>query len=490
MEQKINISVVIPAYNEAKRLPVFLESLIFYCKKSMKTYEIIVVDDGSYDSTVEVALSFKGAFPALSVYHLERNRGKGYAIKYGFFQAQGEIVLLMDADGSTPAEEIEKNIHYLQKEGFDIFIGSRVLKDVTRTLRVKFYRKIIGTVFNFFIKKILFKEIRDTQCGFKIFKRRVIRPLFSRSYINGFGFDIEILYLAHRMGYRIKEMPVSWSHVNGSKVNLILDSLKMFINIMQVRNWHYTPVNPEDKYLGPDEYRYMFEMENRHWWFLSRNNLVLHLVRSFKYDSPRILDAGSGTGINLVALARYAEVFGIEISQEAIDFCQRRNIKRLIYGSVENIGFKDKSFDIITCLDVLEHLDIPFMAISEFKRVLKDGGKIIITVPAFKFLWSQHDEALSHRRRYTREDLELEIKNCGMKIERIGYFFFASFFAVAGIRILRRFFTRRLAVNSDTTTLPSQPINEFLKNIFKVEIIMGERLKLPFGTTLYAVVSK
>jgi dolichyl-phosphate beta-glucosyltransferase len=489
VESKIDISVVIPAFNESKRLPAFLNELVEHCNKSQKTYEIIVVDDGSNDDTGQVALEFQPVFPSLFVYKLGTNRGKGYAVKYGFFKSRGKICLFMDADGSTPSTEIEKNLFYLD-EGYDIFIGSRVLRDEDQILKVALHRKGIGIIFNFFVKKILSTNIKDTQCGFKIFKKEIINPLFSRMNINGFGFDLEMLYLAHKMGYKVKEGPISWRHVRGSKVNLFLDSIKMFINIVQVRNWHCTPINPQSLYLGPDEYGFMFVMENTHWWFISRNNFIMHLMESMDKSFPAILDAGSGTGINLSLFSKFGSAFGIDVSNQAIQFCRKRNLKKLVRGPLEQMGFKARTFDLITCLDVLEHIVDPLRTLGELKRTLKDDGKMIITVPAFKFLWSQHDEALSHLRRYLKEDLQLELQEAGLKVEKIGYFFFASFFIVAPIRILRKFLLRDFISKSDTTTLPPRLLNEFLKKLFSLEIKILDNFTLPFGTTLYAVVSK
>ncbi len=489
MESKIDISIVIPAFNESKRLPTFLNELVESCKKSQKTYEIIVVDDGSCDETAEIASQFQHVFPSLFVYKLGTNRGKGYAVKYGLFKSRGKRCLFMDADGSTPPAEIEKNLFYLD-EGYDIFIGSRVLKDEEQVLKVALHRKAMGIVFNFLVQKILFTKIKDTQCGFKIFKREIIEPLFSRMNIHGFGFDLEILYLAHKMGYKVKEGPVSWRHVKGSKISLFLDSMRMFINIVQVRNWHCTPINPENLYLGPDEYGFMFEMENYHWWFISRNSFVMHLIESRNKSSPLILDAGSGTGVNLTSSSKFGSAFGIDISHQAIEFCRKRNLKKLVRGSLEQIGFRARTFDLITCLDVLEHTVDPLRTLGELKSTLKDDGQMIITVPAFKFLWSQHDEALSHLRRYAKEDLQLELQEAGMKVEKIGYFFFASFFIVAPIRMVRKFLLRNFISKSDTTTLPPRLLNEFLKRLFSLEIKIIDNFKLPFGTTLYAVVSK
>jgi len=235
---RTELSVIIPAFNEAKRLPLFLDEVIAYCANSKKICEVIVVDDGSNDETFKIAMCYKGKFQNLSILKLERNRGKGYAVKEGILKAKGDICVYIDADGSVSPKEIEKNAHYILKEGYDIFVGSRVLKSKNQILKVRRHRKFIGMAFNFFVQTFLFKHIRDTQCGFKMFKKEVAQSLFGKCYLTRFGFDMEILYLANKMGYRIKEGPVSWSHVSGSKVNLFIDPVAMFFNIFQIKIWH------------------------------------------------------------------------------------------------------------------------------------------------------------------------------------------------------------------------------------------------------------
>jgi dolichyl-phosphate beta-glucosyltransferase len=491
MNAKVDISIVIPAFNEAKRLPLFLQQVISFCDSSKKIYEIIVVDDGSNDETPQVTTSYKNRFANLRIISLRKNMGKGYAVKRGFLEANGEIAVLLDADGSVAPQEIEKNLDYILKEGYHIFVGSRVLQGKNQILKVKWYRKLIGTIFNFFVHIFLFKNIKDTQCGFKMFRKDVVKPLFSRSYLSGFGFDVEILYLAHKMGYRVKEEPVSWIHVKGSKINLLIDSIRMFLNILQVRNWHCTPINPFAQYMGPDEYRYMYELENYHWWFVARRNLLAHLINSFKNLSPKILDVGCGTGANLLAFSNLGEAFGIDVSDKAIEFCKQRGLRQVSQCPVESINFEDKAFDIITCIDVLEHVTNPIKALLEINRVLKDSGRAIITVPAFRIIWSQHDEALCHLRRYEKRSLLSDLSEAGLRIDKISYFFFTSFFVVAPIRIIRRLLIAKpKKTHSDTTTLPPKLINEFLKFLFNLEMKFSLKFSLPFGTTLYAVVSK
>jgi SAM-dependent methyltransferase len=315
-----------------------------------------------------------------------------------------------------------------------------------------------------------------------------VGPLFSRTCLQGFGFDIEVLYLATKMGYGIKEGPVSWHHVPGSKVNLLRDAPAMFWSILLVRNWHCTPINQFNQHMGPDEYRYMFDMEKHHWWFVSHKRLLLKLIENTGKRLPAILDVGAGTGGKLFELGNIGKAVGVDVSEKAVDFCRRRGLSNVSQCPAENIAHPDKSFDLVVCMEVLEHVVNPVQVLGELKRVLKDDGKLILSVPAFKLLWSQHDEALCHLRRYEKKTIAADLLEAGFRIEKIGYLFFVSFFVVAPIRILRRL--RKPDFKCDTTTLPPRFLNEALKLLFDAEIRISTRFGLPLGTTLYAVVSK
>jgi len=240
------ISIIIPAYNEEKRLPPFLDGLLVFALGSERRYEIIVVDDGSRDGTFNLGRRASRKHKGLSVVRLKRNRGKGYAVKRGFFKAKAPIWVFMDADGAFLPREVEHNLHYFQ-EGYDVVIGSRAIVSLRKLPWHLRWRKLLGAVFNVFVRVLLGVPFLDTQCGFKMFRARVVRPVFRELNIRRFGFDMELMFLIHRRGIKTKEAAVSWEHIKGSKVNFLWDAISMFINILQVRQRYMSQKTVKDK---------------------------------------------------------------------------------------------------------------------------------------------------------------------------------------------------------------------------------------------------
>lgn len=227
------LSVVIPAYNEEARLGPTLSRIIQYLESATPAYEILVVDDGSSDRTVQVAEEAARDCSKLRVLQLGRNRGKGAAVRKGMLDARGAQVLFSDADLATPIEELQK----LQKElsnGAAIAIGSRALAGSDIRVRQHPVRELMGRTFNVLVRLLTFPGIKDTQCGFKLFTREAARDLFARQSIDGFAFDVEILWLA-RDRYEIAQIPVVWRHVEESKVSLVRASSKMLLDLMALR---------------------------------------------------------------------------------------------------------------------------------------------------------------------------------------------------------------------------------------------------------------
>ena len=223
--KKPHLSIIIPAYNEAKRIPLTLVDIDRHMEKATFPYEIIVVDNNSRDATREIAERFAGAIKNMKVVEC-RTQGKGAAVRAGMLAAQGAIRVFTDADNSTSITHVVKMEHYF-KEGYDVVIGSRAVEGAKMEPAQPWYRRVPGHLGNLFIQLMLLPGIKDTQCGFKAFSEKAAEDIFAKACINGWGFDVEVLALAHVMGYRVKEMPVVWvndpsSHVGASAYAQVL----------------------------------------------------------------------------------------------------------------------------------------------------------------------------------------------------------------------------------------------------------------------------
>jgi glycosyltransferase involved in cell wall biosynthesis len=228
------LSVVVPAYNEAHRIPATLDQIINYLAIFNKPYEVLVVNDGSSDDTAAVVSRFRGPDTRIRLLENPGNCGKGAAVRNGVLNARGEIVLFTDADLSSPIEEADRLLTPLS-EGWDVVIGSRALRRDWIGVHQSALREFNGKVFNFFIRLFAGLPIHDTQCGFKAFRREAARAIFPLQQIHGFGFDVEILYIARKLGFRILETPVHWNHAEGSKVHPLRDGLRMGMDVLRIR---------------------------------------------------------------------------------------------------------------------------------------------------------------------------------------------------------------------------------------------------------------
>lgn len=229
------LSIVIPAHNEESRLPPSLAKIDAFLKTQPYQAEVIVVENGSKDRTVEVAQAFAADHPYVRVIEAPV-RGKGLAVKVGMLEAIGDYRFICDADLSMPIEELATFLPP-HVDGYDVIIASREGKGANRVGEPEI-RHLIGRVNNLIIKLSILRGFEDTQCGFKMFSRRAADDLFQVQQMNGIGFDIELLFIAQKRGYKIKEIPITWYYNDESKIRLIDDSLKLLAEIWQIRrNW-------------------------------------------------------------------------------------------------------------------------------------------------------------------------------------------------------------------------------------------------------------
>ena len=227
------LSIIIPAHNEQNRLPISLEKIDKFLQEQSYSYEVIIVENGSSDKTIEIVKEEQEKYPYLRLITASK-RGKGLAVKIGILEAKGQYRFIADADLSMPIEEIEKFLPP-KLEVCEVAIGSREVKGAER-INEPSYRHMIGRIFNILIRFLALPGIKDTQCGFKCFRADVAETVFPLQTLDGMSFDVEVLYIARRLGFTIKEVPINWHFNSDSRVRLIKDSFQMGFDLLSIRH--------------------------------------------------------------------------------------------------------------------------------------------------------------------------------------------------------------------------------------------------------------
>ncbi len=238
-------------------------------------------------------------------------------------------------------------------------------------------------------------------------------------------------------------------------------------------------------------YSIMYEVEGKHWWFTGRRHIIAGFVERACRDlgkvRPHILDVGCGTGANLQMLSRFGVAEGVDVSVAALDFCRARGLAKVKQGAAESLPYEDAAFDLVTGLDVVEHLDDDIAGLKEMRRVLRPGGRAVLFVPAFMFLWGVQDDISHHRRRYTLPGLKRKLREAGLTVERTTYANLTFFAPILIGRLLMRLIGWRPASENNITI---SALNGLLGRIFSVESWWLRRLNFPFGVSIVCVAKR
>lgn len=230
------LSVVIPAYNEEDRLPATLDMTLHKLNARGTAFEIIVVDDGSTDDTAGRVRQVSIVAKHVRLIRLPQNFGKGFAVRAGIINAEGSRILFMDADGATPLTELAVLEANMNESGAEIVIGSRShLPGSDTVVKARWLRHVAGRTFHQFVRLLGISGISDTQCGFKLFSHDAAAAIASRMRMRGFSFDVEMLWIGRELGYSIREVPINWTHMAGSKVNVVRDGIRMLADLVRIR---------------------------------------------------------------------------------------------------------------------------------------------------------------------------------------------------------------------------------------------------------------
>jgi glycosyltransferase involved in cell wall biosynthesis len=230
----LTYSFVVPAYNESSRIRPTLDKILRYAAEQKWDAEILVVDDGSHDDTADVIRDYARAHSQIRLVQNPGNRGKGFSVRNGMVHARGDICLFTDADLSSPISEAQKLFAAIG-DGADVAIGSRWLRAELQTERQPLYRQAFGRIFNLVLRLFLGLHFKDTQCGFKAFRREAAQRIFPLQKIERWGFDPEILYIARRLGFEVAEVPVVWAHSEGTRLHPFRDGVRMFVDVLHIR---------------------------------------------------------------------------------------------------------------------------------------------------------------------------------------------------------------------------------------------------------------
>jgi ubiquinone/menaquinone biosynthesis C-methylase UbiE len=416
----MKVSMILPACNEEERIADCLTQLL---PALSEEYEIIIAADGCTDRTVELA----SLFPVKVVTFPER-LGKGGGILHALEVAEGDTIVICDVDLSAPSSQIPKIVNALQEA--DIVVGSRNLDASVLPVKPPFHRTVLGKSFNWLFRRLFQIRIFDTQCGLKAVRRHVLEDLSNELSVDGFAFDVDLIVKAHTQGYRIREVPITWSYKEGSKVNCFKQIYTMGKDLLRV--WleaHRQDVetrNVKEFYdaIHGDVYEkasYSWFLPRR-FWHGHKNNEVVKRV-----EGTDILEVGCGSGtIVKQLLAKGKHVTGIDIGKQFVNFCHAKYDNAYFCETdAHYLPFADRSFDTIVCSEVIEHVDNPEKALHEFNRVLRPQGRLVLTTPNICFRWALIEAVWTRIRRnmletrhkcFTRKRLRLLLDRQGFNI--------------------------------------------------------------------------
>jgi len=247
----LTYSFIIPAYNESSRIRPTLDEILRYTAEQNWDAETLVVDDGSRDDTPDVVREYARVHSQIRLLQNPGNRGKGFSVRNGMLHARGDLCLFTDADLSSPISEAQKLFDAI-RAGADVAIGSRWLRAELQTGRQPLYRQAFGRIFNLVLRLFLGLQFKDTQCGFKTFRREAAHRIFPLQKIERWGFDPEILYIARRMGFKVAEVPVLWAHSEGTRLHPFRDGIRMFVDVLHIRWYAITGAYSAPAVSAPD----------------------------------------------------------------------------------------------------------------------------------------------------------------------------------------------------------------------------------------------
>ena len=477
-------------YNEVARIERSLAT-IAGSELGASDLELVLVDDGSGDGTAEVAAKAAARLGLdARVLELGHNRGKGAAVRAGMLAATARVRVFVDADLSVEIADLVRCFEVLERGAADVAYGTRAHPESRLPRSQPAHRVVSGRTYNLLLRRLGLTTERDTQCGMKGFTAAAAESVFAPLRTQGFGFDVEALARAERGGWRVEAVPVTWSHVDASRVRPLRDGYAMAKGA--VAAWweieHGEQPAKDEHAGGPmarDAIDAMAEVERDHWWFRAKRALVADQVaRHGRPDGP-LVDVGCGTGGLVEAAGATRPAFGAELDPHALGRAAGvLGSGRLVRAVATAVPVRDGGAAVVTSLDVVEHLDDDVAALRELGRVAGDG-LVIVAVPAYTWAWSDHDERLGHRRRYTRRSLVEAARAAGLDVVRATYFH--SWLVPLALLLRRTPLRRLLRGSAEEASYVGPGVNRLLRGVTRVERTLLRVVDLPMGLSVLLV---
>lgn len=499
----MRLGLVVPVFDEVARLEEHVPQLLQFVGGLDRGSEIVFVDDGSRDGTPDALDRIICAAHATHARVLRReHEGKGAAVSAGLDACRHDLLAFCDLDLSTPLSDLARVLDVASR-GDLLAIGSRDLSSSIILNPESRGREFLGRMYNRLLQATVTPGIVDTQCGAKAARAGVWARLLPHCRQLGYAWDAELVAVALALDITVQEIPVTWSHDRRSRVHVLRDGLDMVRQTPTI--WRSarrasaadravadsitrdsTPIARRDEVFDDVTADHMQAVDRRHWWFRSKAAYVataLARTRGTSTSPGWLVDAGGGSGAVATMVGWPADRVAIVEGNRSLTVTAR-NASGLgaVQGSVHHLPVADRSVEVLTLLDVIEHLADPQAALAEGRRVLRPGGRMVINVPAHQWLWSEADVRLGHHRRYRRRDLRATLVQAGFEPELITHIFS---WLVLPVWILRR------------TARPGQPelgldrhsplIDRAALVLTALERPLIARLSLPIGTSVLAV---
>jgi glycosyltransferase involved in cell wall biosynthesis len=394
------MSILVPVWNEEARLPTCLEHLLDYASRERDLdVEIIVCSDGCTDRTLEIVNDYAKKYSQIKVANWPERLGKGGGTINGLRIADGDIVVVFDADLSTPASQISRLTSIIISGAADLAIGSRNVEGSIITEQPLVIRKILGKSFNFLFRMLFEMNFHDTQCGFKAIRTSVFKELSERMLIEGFAFDIDLIVRAIRRGYKVIEVPVTWGYRKGSKVDVTRQISEMLRSLLIV--WLETKKRDPLAYPSELMMKSFYDSVPGDTYYFAERSLFLprrlwHAMKNRQIERgvekhSKVLEVGCGSGTVFGRLLPSRSVYAMDIGKGFVNFCHEKykgnDDSGLVVADARYIPFRTETFDYVICSEVLEHLWRPETALQEFHSILRPNGRLIITTPNISVRW-------------------------------------------------------------------------------------------------------